>query len=123
MGSRMNNYNIARDKSQVGQQVSEVAGNLYVGTRETGQDADLATQLAELRRAVADARIEGRIDDDSAEALGKEIADAAQCLPIENSKSYRGFELSMKRAKGLAEGLADVTVKVVAAIAAARGIL
>jgi hypothetical protein len=119
----MNNYNIARDKSQVGQQVSEVAGNLYVGTRETGQDADLATQLAELRRAVADARIEGRIDDDSAEALGKEIADAAQCLPIENSKSYRGFELSMKRAKGLAEGLADVTVKVVAAIAAARGIL
>jgi hypothetical protein len=120
----MNNYNIARDRSRVGQQVSEVAGNLYVGAREpVEQDADLATQLAELRRAVADARNESRIDDDSAEALDKEITDAAQCLPIEDSKSQRGFELSMKRAKGLAEGLADITVKVAAAIAAARGIL
>jgi hypothetical protein len=120
----MNNYNIARDKSRVGQQVSEIAGNFYVGTREPAeQDADLATQLAELRRAVADAQNEGRIDDASAEAFGKEITDAVQRLPLEDSESQRGFELSMKRAKGLAEGLADVTVKVAAAIAAARGIL
>jgi hypothetical protein len=119
----MNNYNIARDKSRVVYQVSEVKGNFYAGTREAEQDADLATQLAELRRAVADARIEDRIDDASAEALGKEIANADRCLPIEDGESQRGFVLSMRRAKGLAEGLADVTTKVAAAIAAARGIL
>lgn len=117
------NMNIAQDNAQVGSQVSEVGGNFYAGIRAVEQEVDLATQLAELRRAVADARVEGRIDDDSAEAFGTEIANAARCLPIENSKSQRGFELSMKRAKGLAEGLADVTTKVMAAIAAARGIL
>jgi len=119
----MNNYNIAGGNARVRQQIGEVKGDFYAGNVTSETQGELAEQLADLRREISQARIDGGIDDDYADAVDQEIDGAEQYLPIEDDESKRGFVLSMQRAKGLAEGLADVTVKITAAIAAARGIL
>jgi adenosylhomocysteine nucleosidase len=118
-----NYYNVAGGNANVRQQVGEVKGDFYAGKVTTGGQKDLADQIAELRRDISQARIDGTIDEEYAEAFEQEIDGAERHLPIQNDESKRGFVLSMQRAKGLAEGLADLTVKVTAAIAAARGIL
>jgi hypothetical protein len=119
----VNIKNTANDNAQVGQQIGVVYGNNSSSGVFTRQEVDLSTQLVGLRRAMADARCSNEIDDAEARAIANEIDMAAECLPLDGKDSAGRFVLAMKRAKGLAEGLADVTMKITAAIAAARGML
>jgi 8-oxo-dGTP diphosphatase len=117
------NSNFATGNAKVGNQIGNIEGNFNAGTVDFSRREDLTVQLADLRSAMAHARASGRIDSASAEAISAELESAAKCLPVADSKSQNGFVLAMKRAKGLADGLADVTIKITAAIAAARGVM
>jgi 8-oxo-dGTP diphosphatase len=113
------NKNFAMGNAQVGNQVGNVEGDFNSGNFGIRRHEDLAVQLNDLQQAMANARVSGRIDNASADAISSELEAAAKCLPIEGGDSKNGFVLAMKRAKGLAEGLAEITVKITAAIAAA----
>jgi hypothetical protein len=117
--------NIAKD-SNVGAMISNVGGNVSIGTGVRGTIdrqalVDLAALVNDLRSELHEARRRGEIDGESAGAVEQELDEAARALPLADASAGKRFVLAMRRAKGLVEGLAGLTTKIAEAIAAVQG--
>jgi adenosylhomocysteine nucleosidase len=78
--------------------------------------------LAAVRSELRVARESGGIDAASAGAVDRELDEVAGALPATDQESRSRVVVALKRAKGLVEGLAGLTEKVAAAIAAVHGL-
>jgi adenosylhomocysteine nucleosidase len=115
--------NIAKDRAHVGLQIGQMYGNANVdeAPAQTSRE-NLQVMIEELRRELRASRQRGSIDADSADAVEKELNEAADCLPASDDGSKSKFVVAMKKIKGLVEGLAGLTTKVARAIAAVHGL-
>lgn len=109
-------------------QVTNVIGvNVQRGGQESvptdATSRELSGRLDELLAALDDARQKRTIDDKSASVIERQVAEARTSLPITDQDRQGAFVRTMKMTKGLVEGLADLTTKVVAAISAAEGLM
>ena len=116
--------NLARDRARVGEQIGSIGtridhvkGDVHIGGQAADPD-DLHRQLAELRRELAAARAEGRIDQDSHDAAAEELeaADTALSRP-----GRAGFLVALRKLKGLVEDVAALASRVATLIDAVRG--
>jgi adenosylhomocysteine nucleosidase len=115
-------YNIAQDEAFVGIQAGRVHGNVVSGSvSKRASHRELEKLLEEVRGELRAARLAGRIDATSADAVTGQLDEAADTLPVTDEESRRKFLVALKKAKGLVEGLAVLTEKVAAAIAAVHG--
>ncbi|TCK24449.1 hypothetical protein EV378_0221 [Pseudonocardia endophytica] len=119
--------NVAKGNARVGAQIGRLEGraanhadgDTYSQSAGTRVVAALLDEIqVELRRA----RSRDEIDEPTADAIRAEVDAAAECLPLDDEQQRGRFIIMMRRAKGLVEGLSTLTVKVVEAINAVRGI-
>lgn len=125
MGDRVHNTNIAGPGSRVVAQINQAGRDVRVrdgGAARSVTPEDLPALLDTLREDVRASTQRGEIDAMSTEAFEAELEEARSHLPVTDEESRSRFVVAMRRAKGLVEGMADLTTKVSEAIEAVQGI-
>jgi hypothetical protein len=103
----------------IGSRIDHVTGDVHIGDRRPSTDDEhLHHQLADLRRALAEAQAAGTIDQETYEEATAELrtADASLAIP-----GRPRFLPAMRKLKGLVEDVAALATKVATIIDAVRG--
>lgn len=121
--------NIAAGRARVGQQIGQQIGTRIDHIRgdvHTGGSADqfdeVRRQLGDLRRALRDQQLAGRLDEETYEAAVDELRGADVYLTAPDPAAKSRFVMAMRRLKGLLEEVADLAAKVTAIIHTVRGL-
>lgn len=109
---------IARDQAYVGVQVGRAGTVNSGGIPARADHRDLGELLEEIRGDLDAARQRDEVDTAIADAVAEELNEAAAALPATDERSENRYVVALKKAKGLVEGLAGLTQKIAAAIAA-----
>lgn len=117
---KMTQQNIARDHATVGAQIGHLNGGMHVNGGIPPR-TDLVAELDQLRNLLRAAQRSGRLDEATFSAAGTELDTANACLPLLNDEKRSKALVALKRLRGLVGDVADLTTKVVAAIALVNG--
>ncbi|GAA2374959.1 5'-methylthioadenosine/S-adenosylhomocysteine nucleosidase [Dactylosporangium salmoneum] len=112
--------NVARDNARVGVQAGSIAGSVFIGAVP---DAPLhvAEELAELRRMVQAAYVDGRLDEGTYEAAAHELDVVDGVLPPSTEQRRGEMLVALKKLAGLVMDVAELAAKVTALVVAVRG--
>jgi 8-oxo-dGTP diphosphatase len=117
----MKNENFATGNARVGVQAGQIHGNVTIGiSRE--EPVDLAVSIADLRRQMKQACLDGKLDEETYAAAEAELDAAAGCLRDGSATDRGGFLVSLKRLRGLVADVSELAARLAMIIAAARGI-
>ncbi|MDG4807173.1 5'-methylthioadenosine/S-adenosylhomocysteine nucleosidase [Micromonospora sp. WMMD1120] len=116
----MKNENLATGNARVGVQAGQIHGNVTIGVSRE-DPVDLAVSIADLRRQMKQACLDGRLDEETYAAAEAELDAAAGCLRDGSATDRGGFLVSLKRLRGLVADVSELAARLAMIIAAARG--
>ncbi|WP_089004500.1 5'-methylthioadenosine/S-adenosylhomocysteine nucleosidase family protein [Micromonospora viridifaciens] len=116
----MKNENLATGNARVGVQAGQIHGNVTIGASRE-EPVDLAASIADLRRQMKQACLDGRLDEETYAAAEAELDAAAGCLREGSATDRGGFLVSLKRLRGLVADVSELAARLAMIIAAARG--
>jgi nucleoside phosphorylase len=118
-GSAINNF----ASGQVGIQAGQVTGStVWMGTApQVATAAGLVAELATVREHLVREHSAGAVDDPTYEAAQAELDVANDALAADSPEGRNRFVLALKRLRGLIADVTDLATRVVALIAAAKG--
>ncbi|MBY8870503.1 5'-methylthioadenosine/S-adenosylhomocysteine nucleosidase [Micromonospora sp. PLK6-60] len=117
---RMTNRNVATGNARVGVQAGQIHGDVTVSA-DPQRPVDLAADLAELRRHVKQARLDGHLDEETYAAAESELDTATECLPASEPDKKGALLVTLKRLRGLVADVAELAARLAAIIAVVRG--
>nr|BFE58685.1 hypothetical protein GCM10020063_032110 [Dactylosporangium thailandense] len=115
------NTNIATGNARVGVQAGQVYGGITIGSAPAPA-ADLAAELAALRRRVLNAFRDGRLDGPTHAAAEAELKIAGECVHDQGPDSRSTLLITLRRLGGLVAEVAELAAGVAALIAAVRSL-
>jgi 8-oxo-dGTP diphosphatase len=118
MGARFTN--VAKGRARVGAQIGQVIGNVQVGGK-AGIGDELVSELAELRKALVDARNVGELDSETFAAAETELQIADSCVPVTSDSKRSKLKIALKRLRGLVEDVTTLAAKVTAVLSGLGG--
>ncbi|SCE99465.1 5'-methylthioadenosine/S-adenosylhomocysteine nucleosidase [Micromonospora mirobrigensis] len=117
---RMTNRNIATGNARVGVQAGQIYGDVTVGV-DPHQPVDLATSIADLRRHLKQAHLDGQLDGETYAAAESELDAATECLAASEPEKKGGLLVALKRLRGLVADVAELAARLATIIAVVRG--
>jgi adenosylhomocysteine nucleosidase len=114
------NTNIAVGHARVGIQAEQIFGDIRIAP-EPESAADLAAQIADLRRRLRQARQAGQLDESAHLAAEAELDVATEALAAGTAEGRSKLVVALKRLRGLVSDVADLGAKLAAIISAVRG--
>lgn len=111
--------NVAKGNARVGVQAGRIDGPVIFGQLPPGS-SDLAQEIAELRRLVKKAHVEGELDETTYEAAEQELDTVTRSMPPDSPQVRNTALTSLKRLRGLLLDVAQLAVKVTAIITAVQ---
>ncbi|WP_062428972.1 5'-methylthioadenosine/S-adenosylhomocysteine nucleosidase family protein [Herbidospora daliensis] len=113
--------NIARGNARVGVMAGAIHGDVNLNQAPEERE-DPEVLLAELRRRLGAARRDGVVDEATYSHAGQEIDTAADSLAEGTSEGKSTALIALKKVNGLLMDVADLAARVVAIIAAIKGL-
>jgi adenosylhomocysteine nucleosidase len=115
------NTNLATGGARVAVQAGQIFGGVQI-VAEPGPSADIATQLAEVRELLRQARHAGRLDEGIHAAAEAELDIADSALAQRTAEGKSKLVVALKRLYGLIGDVAELGARLAAVISAIRGV-